>query len=52
MARPFIKPAALMLANVFRNEFSMRVEITANWKLLKEKDGIKTSKNSNMIIFV
>ena len=30
-----------MLRNVFRNEFSMRAEITANWKLLEEKDGLK-----------
>ena len=50
MARPFIKPAVFMLGNVFRNEFSMRAEITANWKLLEEKDGLK--KNSNISFFV
>jgi hypothetical protein len=49
MARPFIKPAALMLANVFRNEFSMRAEINANWKLLEEKDGLK--KKQQYFIF-
>ena len=49
MARPFIKPAAFMLGNVFRNENSMKAEITANWKLLEEKDGLK--KTQQYIIF-
>jgi hypothetical protein len=51
MARPFIKPAAFMLGNVFRNGHSIRSEITANWRLLEEKDGKTKSSNTYLLLF-